>query len=208
MQDSLTGTLSLAPRLSDPNSLSPEQIAAFIDGRVSNEERALIEAHLADNPAARAELVDAARIVAKAPGRRASRMRFAPIAAIAAAAVFAIVLLKPGSSETRSAPQPAERRGVTEQARAIEMVSPLEGGTLDSHGAFTWHAVDGGSYTIFVLDEAGKTIFQGSIIDTVQPMPAALLKNGAGRYYWSVDALMSDGSSVTSGAREFVVNPR
>lgn len=208
MQDLLTGTLSLVPRLSDPNSLSPEQIAAFIDGRLSRDERAVIEAHLADNPVARAEVADAARIVAGIPGRRASKMRFAPFAAIAAAAVFAIVLLRPGASDTRSVPQPVERRGVTEQARAIEVVSPLEGGALDSHGVFTWHAVDGGSYTIFILDESGKTIFQGSTTDTVQAMPAAVLKNGGGRYYLSVDALMPDGSSVTSGARVFVINPR
>jgi hypothetical protein len=208
MQDSLTAALSLVPRLSDPTSLSPEQIAAFIDGRVSGDERAMIEAYLADNPAARAEVVEAARIVAAMPGLRASKMRFAPAAAIAAAAVFAIVLFRPGSSETGSAPRPAERRGVAEHSRAIEMVSPLEGGALNSHGAFTWHSVDGGSYTIFILDESGKTIFQGNTTDTVQPMPAAVLKNGAGRYYWSVDALMSDGSSVTSGAREFVINPR
>jgi hypothetical protein len=208
MQDSLTGTLALVPRLSDPNSLSPEQIAAFLDGRVFGDERAMMEAHLADDPVARAELVHAARIVAGVPGRPATRMRFAPILAIAAAAVFAIVLIKPGASETRSAPQPAERRGVAAQARSIEMVSPLDGGALDSQGAFTWHAVDGGSYTIFILDETGKTIFHGSTTDTVQSIPASVLKNGAGRYYWSVDALMSDGSSVTSGAHEFVINPR
>jgi hypothetical protein len=205
-------TLHAAPissgQLSEPDSVSPEEIAAFLDGRVTGEEKARLEAHFADNPDARRELLDASRMIAAAPSRHVSRMRFGPIVGIAAAAVLAVVLLKPDNSDRRPTVTPAERRGVAEQTRAIDLIAPVDGAELGSTQSFAWRPIEGASYRLVIMDSSGKTILQDSTTDTVHTVPGAVLRNGPGRYYWSVDALMPDGSSTTSGEQEFIVKQR
>ena len=194
-------------QLSEPDSVTPEEIAAFLDGSLTVEDRARVEAHLADNPDARRELVDASRIIVTMPSTPIRRARFVPIAAIAAAAVIAIVLLKPGAAARSSATVPAERRGVAEQIRAVDMVEPVNGGEPGSTQSFIWRGIEGASYRLVILDAAGRTILQENTTDTVHSIPAIVLRE-AGRYYWNVDAQMPDGSSMTGGHREFVVKER
>lgn len=192
--------------LSESDPVSPEEVAAFLDGRLTGNERARLEAYFADNPEARRELIGASRIIATMPPRvRASRLRFAPVIAIAAAAVFLIVLIKPGSSHPPSTIAPVERRGAAEQTRGVDLIAPVDGGELAATPSFVWRPIDGASYTLVVQDAAGRTILQQKTVDTVHAVPAVVLKSVAGRYYWSVDALMPDGSSTTSGKQEFVI---
>jgi hypothetical protein len=49
-------------------------------------------------------------------------------------------------------------------------------------------------------------VYEGNTSDTAISIPIQL-KEGA-RYYWSVDALVADGSSAASGAHEFVARKR
>jgi hypothetical protein len=195
-------------QLSESHFISPEEIAAFLDGRVTGEERARLEAYFAENPEARRELVDASRIIASMPTRPKRRMSFAPIAGIAAAAAIAIVFLKPQVAERPASPVTAERRGTsTERIAAINLVTPANGADIGNTRVLVWRGVEGASYRLVVLDAAGETILQESTTDTVRSIPAALLK-ATTHYYWNVDAQMPDGSSITSGMHEFVVKEK
>src|SRR4051812_36262252 len=95
MQQTLQTGANTASHLSDQNSPSAEEIAAFIDGRLDEDARARVEAYLADNPDARSELLDVAKILETVPAPRRDATRIGYLVAIAAAAVFAIVMLKP-----------------------------------------------------------------------------------------------------------------
>lgn len=207
MEQTLHATPFSSTQLSEPDSVSPEEIAAFLDGSIAGQDRARVEAYFADNPDARRELIEASRIVATLPRRPVSRSWFVPAAAVAAAAVIAIVLATPGNSN-REATRVAERRGAAQPTQTVELIAPAKGEELGITEPFVWKSIEGASYTIFVLDPAGRTILQESTTDTVYSVPALVLKQSPGRYYWSVDAQMPDGSSTTSGSQEFVVSHR
>src|SRR5436305_15144966 len=76
--------------------ISAEEMAAYIDDRLSSEERASVEARLAQNPDLRAELVATSRIVSAgdaATPRRSFPWKAAGVLTAAAAAVVLVVVV-------------------------------------------------------------------------------------------------------------------
>ena len=51
------------------DSLTPHEVAAFLEGRLEGEELTRVESYLADHPSARQELIKASRIIESAPQR-------------------------------------------------------------------------------------------------------------------------------------------
>lgn len=189
----------------DNEPLGPDDVAAFIDGHLEGDELARVEAHLADNPAARQELIKVSRIISSAPKQESrQQFRFARLIGFAAAAAIAFVLIRPGDAPRESARPSTERRGIGEEPERVEIVSPGDAQRLTGDKqSFAWHAVDGARYRVVILDNNGNTVYENTQSDTLLALPPAV--RSAGTYYWSVDAQYADGTSITSGAHEFVL---
>lgn len=192
----------------DDDPLSADDIAAFLDGRLEGEALERVQARLADDPVARQEIIKAGRIASSVPAAKVPRRRWLPAAGlVAAAAAVAIVLLQPSDAYRAPATVASERRGVADQPDLVELILPAQNDAVDARvTAFAWRPIEGATYRIVVSDSSGRTLLQQSTTDTALSIPESLRK--AGRYYWSVDAQVPDGSSVTSGIREFVVTGR
>jgi hypothetical protein len=179
-------------------------VAAYLERRLDAEERAAVEAHLATCEDCRREVLEVSRLILK---RRRAR-QVLPVAGIAAAAVLALVA---GVSLIGGPPETAASGAVRAPtlpppARALTAVEPPQDTTLSvGEGIrFLWRAADPGStYRLTVLDEAGGPVWSTRTSDTVAFLPAEAGPEEIGGYFWFVDALASDGSTLTSGTRRF-----
>jgi hypothetical protein len=74
---------------------------------------------------------------------------------------------------------------------------------------FSWRPLPGVmTYHLFVTDSTGAPVYNLTTADTVVgPVPGAQLSPGS-RYFWYVDALGADGSSVSSAQVGFFVRER
>lgn len=194
--------------LTENEPLSADEIAAFLDGRLEGEELERVQARLADDPLARQEIIKAGRIISSAPARQEKKPRWIPaIGVLAAAAAIAVVFVQPDNLNRESRRVASERRGTADEPDRVDLLMPAESESLSvAVSQFAWRPIEGATYRIVVSDAAGRTVLQENTTDTLLRIPGALRK--AGRYYWSVDALAPDGSSVTSGIHEFVVPSR
>jgi hypothetical protein len=123
----------------------------------------------------------------------------------AAAAVIAVVLVGPRLGE-RGGQEPPPVRGDS-AAGAVAVVSPDEGATLREAPAFVWRPVPHATaYRISVTTETGDSVWASTTGDTAIAAPADAFPLSA-VYYWYVDALMRDGSSIPGSAHEFRLSP-
>ena len=193
--------------MSPEDDISPEEMAGYIDGRLSGEERATVEARLARSPDLRAELVEATRISASAEAvrpRRSSAWKATGILLFAAAAVIAVIVVPKGNRNLRRSAAPAERRIEAEDGGRVSLLTPIDAGTLPSASAnFIWRSEGDASYRITVADATGGTVWTALTKDTMATVPPTVQLRPGKTYYWYVDALRSDGSSISSGPRSF-----
>jgi hypothetical protein len=186
--------------------ISSEEMAAYIDGRLSGEARASVEARLAGSPDLRAELVAATRLAAAHDSRprRSSFWTPAAVFVAAAAAVIAVIVVPNRNRDLRPHTAPSERRIGAEDAGRVNLLAPADAGTLPVASAdFAWRAEGDASYRITIADSTGATIWTALTTDTTAIMPPTIRLHPGNRYYWYVDALRIDGSSVASGPRSF-----
>ena len=190
--------------MTDPNAgsmhLEPHQVAAYVDGRLDAQEAARLEAHLAQCDECRNELIEVRRLL---PGT-ARRWRWPAVGALAAAAVLLLVLGRSVDRGDRSTV-----RGGEGQPAAPAVMSPADGATLPTGTAwFLWRGVRGAAaYRFTLTDERGDQVWSTESADTALALPASVhLQRGHG-YYWSVDVLLADGRSATTGFRGFRVAP-
>jgi hypothetical protein len=174
--------------------LEPHEVAGYVAGRLSADERRRTEAHLADCAPCAEEVVAVARLA----GPRRSFRRWLPAAAVAAALVGIAVLLppgKPGSDVVRDGGSGPK----------IAVVVPPDGGTVAGRPSFVWRRVEGAStYRLTVTGESGDSIWAMTTADTSLAVPREVTLRAGKRYYWYVDALLSDGGSLSTGILEFV----
>lgn len=179
--------------------LDPHEIAGYIEGRLARDDRGRVEAHLADCEECAAELAAVSRLRPR-PG---SPARWVGLA-VAAAAVIAVVVVGRGPAR-RPADQGPLVRGAT-TGQFVSAVAPAEGAALRSPPVFVWHQVaEATTYRVSVTRSNGDSVWAASVRDTTVAAPDSGLPPGA--YYWYVDALLSDGRSVTGRAREFRLGP-
>lgn len=197
------------PQVVNDEPLGPDEIAAFLDGRLAGEDLKRLEARLADDPAARQELIRTSRILSTSPQpkKRRDYTSLPLMATLAAAAAIAFVFLRPAGIERGAGEIPIERTTATAEMYRVEIIAPDEDGDLGRlDRPLVWHSIDKATYRVVVSDSTGQTIYEGNTSDTAISIPVQL-KTGA-RYYWSVDALVPDGSSASSGAHEFTATRR
>lgn len=193
--------------------ISPEEMAGYIDDCLSGEERASVEARLARSPELRVELVAATRIKvaeeASKPRRSSPWKAGVGILLAAAAAVIVVVAIPNRNRDGRQSAAPAERRVEAEDGGHVSLLTPVDAGTLPLISAnFAWRSEGDASYRITIADATGATVWTTLMKDTTATLPPTVLLQTGNNYYWYVDALRSDGSSISSGPRSFKVSAR
>ena len=190
--------------------LSPEDLAAYLDGRLSGQELERVESILAASAAARAELVDVSRMISTIPERKPVSRRYWILPSLAAAAAAIVLVAAPTLSRKPVARKvETERRAVPDDDVRIETIAPGDVASLDGGSpSFVWSAIPGATYRITLTNADGGTVWQTSTSDTAVALPASARITGGATYYWIVDALKDDGSSATSGVREFKVTAK
>lgn len=187
--------------------LSSDELAAVVDGRLPAARRAQLSAHLAACRQCRSELAFVTQIVDTAPPRRPVSRPWRAVSLGAAAAAILLFVSLP-ALRRRSA-STADVRSAVSSANAISVIVPSAGISSDVGSVrFSWRAVAGVStYRLFITDSVGVPVRTFTTVDTaVALLDSARLRPG--RYFWYVDALRGDGSSIASPQTAFSIRPR
>jgi anti-sigma factor RsiW len=177
-------------------------VSAYVDGRAGSADAAKVEAHLVECADCRREVIEVRRLLSA----ETRRWRWSAAAALAAAAVLLLVVGLPGRPH---APAGSSIRSGHTESLAPAMLAPVDGATLRARVArFVWHSVSGAAaYRLTLTDERGDLVWTTESTDTsAAPPPTIRLSNGR-TYYWSVDVLLRDGRSATTGFHGFQVVP-
>lgn len=184
-------------RHGDSGHVTDLEIAAYIDRGLPAGDHQRVESHVAFCDDCRGAVV-AARLTAS---RATRRRRFWQVGALAAAAVVVFSFIR------------LDGPAITDDA----MRSAASSDTLGVHGPlgessgpirFVWMPMTGAlSYQLRLSDAAGATQWTHAGSDTVVALPDSVRLPPGERYFWSVDALLRDGSSRSTGMREFVRAP-
>lgn len=187
--------------------LSVADVAAVVDGPLSPEERAAVESHLAVCAECRDEVVTAMHLVETAPQPVSPRRRrWAPFVGLAAAAAVLIVALPLARSRNTRVAAPEQRAAAP--SASIVTVSPRPAARVaaDSLG-FVWHADSASTYRLTVTDSAGAEVYSVTTGDTSVRLPPTVRLAPGASYFWFVDALRPDGSSISSHSTAFSLRP-
>ena len=183
--------------------LTAEDVAAFLDRRMSATERAGVEAHLADCSECRVEAAAVRRMVSASSVRRRTILVPASLAAAAAIAFVALNIQRRSESSVERVRTSASV-AASPSAR-IDVVSPSDGDTIRvGKPALVWSAVTGEpTYRLTLTDASGQMLWTSTTTDTTLTLPAQLLHPRA-TYFWYVDALRADGRAASTGVRSFI----
>lgn len=188
----------------DPH-LSADDIAALIDDDLPADRRAAVGAHLAVCGECRSELVAASELVDSAPAKPRIPVRWLA----GAAAVIAVIAILPLVRSRSAAPPANAQRATSRSTTSIQTIGPTSGAKVVPESlTFSWRPLPSVvTYHLFVTDSAGTPVYSLTTGDTIAETTDAHLSPGS-RYYWYVDALAADGSSVTSAQVGFSVRDR
>lgn len=178
------------------------ELAAYLDRGLSPADRTRVESHLATCAECREQVAASKILVERA--KRPRRLTVG-ISALAAAAAAAFLLVNPRSVQ-RQQPVSGLTRAET-STTALTAYGP-SGETSRSHLHFVWgSAPSGAAYRLTVSNEGGSPLWSISVADTSVALPDTIRLVAGRHYYWVVDALTSDGRTVSTGLREFDVRP-
>jgi anti-sigma factor ChrR (cupin superfamily) len=188
--------------------ISTDDLAELVDGQLSADRQAVVDAHLAVCERCRAELLSAAAIVdsaSTAPTRRSSSRWLVAGAAVAAAAVAMLMVLPRATKRDALVPaSEREQRGAS--SATIATVSPGGGAQISRSAVhFTWHGDGRSSYRLILMDSEGTPVFTISTPNTTVVPPDTLRLVGGAHYFWYVDALQPDGSSASTPLNGFTI---
>jgi putative zinc finger protein len=170
------------------------EIAAYLDRTLGAIERDRVEDHLAACQDCRQHLLETKELLERV--RRPRKLLVGGAMAAAAALVFIIVRSNPGATD---------RAVMRNDGIVVPMVAYGPMGTAPRAGLrFVWSAVPGAeSYRLTVSGEDARTVWSSSGTDTLSALPDSVVLRPNERYHWVADALLSDGSTRSTGLREF-----
>jgi len=202
--------------------LTESQIAAFVDGDMTDTERRRIQSHIEQCSACRAAVVDVMRTVDSFPDVSsrepscppAQRRQPAParsrrllIGAVAAAAVAGISLLLSPTDRSRARERSASDaiEQSTDARPTIEVIAPLVDDSLSLRSpVFRWRAVAGiDLYKVVILDASGAPIWSEDARHVAHVVADSLSLVPGRAYYWRVDGIR-DGTTASSGNIRFL----
>lgn len=188
--------------------LSSEDIAAYLDRRLSATDRQRIETHLAECDECRSEVVAVTRVVHTKP--RDQRWWAVGIAAAAAVVLFALFQPRSDSDALRTdALRAPDGSGDTESVLRVDVVTPTGGSIVNPDSlVLVWRRAGADVlYRLAVTDAGGGVIWTGSTSDTTLLVPSAAELRRGQVYYWYADVLYPDGRSATTGVHRFRTAP-
>ena len=187
----------------ESNHLTDDESAAYLDRGLSPSERDRIESHLALCPECRAQLVGARRVLTRV---RRPKRSMVIASAVAALAATLIVLIRPA---VNPAEQVAPARVVRGSVNGTELLAYGPTGETFRHPLrFVWSAAPGvATYRLSLSRGNGAPIWTQGSIDTAVALPDSVILQPGQRYFWVVDALLSDGGTRSTGLREFSTVP-
>lgn len=192
----------------DSPHLTAEDVAAYLDRRLTTAERSGIEAHLAHCRQCRREITESRRLVVASP---IGRQRYVIPAGIAAAAAitFAVVTLNRPGTGPESDPVRTPSSETVDSSVRISVISPADGDTISQgHPTLLWSTVSGEpTYRLTITDASGQPVWTTSTTDTALALPANITLQPRTKYFWYVDALRADGRAVSTGVRSFTTSP-
>jgi Putative zinc-finger len=173
------------------------EIAGYLDGGLPALEREAVEAHLAVCPDCRRDLLESKTVLNRV---RRPRRLLVGSAAVAAAALLVIAV----PTMRRDGVDPAASR-MREAASPADVISYGPTGEVPiSSIRFVWGAVrDAVTYRLTVTRSDAAPVWKFSGPDTAVALPDSILLVPGERYFWVTDVLLSDGTTRTTGMREF-----
>jgi hypothetical protein len=181
--------------------MSDLEIAAYLDHGLSPEKLGTIEDHLASCAICRDSVVQNQELLNRS--RRLQRLLRTGAIVLAAAAITLVAV-------------PSMRRSTTLERNAMRAESSESG--LRAYGPigevrgtpsrFVWGSVSGVlSYHVTITTDRGADVWSGSSTDTTIVLPPGISLTAGRRYLWVVDAVTTDGTTRTTGLREFGITP-
>jgi hypothetical protein len=185
---------------SDPTTseahLEPIEVAAYIAHTLTADAQRRVERHLADCEACTEEVAAIARLA-----RPRGSPRWLPYAA-AAAVLAGMVVFWPRAA-SRIGDDTLRDGG---PADAVTVVEPANGAVVAGSPTLIWRAVPRAvTYRVLVTGSDGDSLWAVHTSDTavwVPPIPDTETVR-----HWYVDALLADGSSLSSGMRSYRARP-
>jgi hypothetical protein len=175
--------------------MTETEIAAYLDRTLTGASRDRVEAHLASCPECRQDVVESQSVLR---GMRRPR-KFVIAATLAAAAVTAFLIARPSVAPIDQGPL----------ARSNDTAVPLPaygpiGATARAGLRFVWGGARGvQSYRLTVSRGNGEAVWSSSGTDTLATLPDSVVLRPSERYFWVSDALLNDGTTRSTGLREF-----
>lgn len=174
--------------------LDSTEVAAYVDGRLDEAARTRVEAHLAECDECRREVVTVRRVVATARRRPGW-----PVWVTLAAAAALLLVVWPRAAD-RGGPGAPVVRDADPATAGVAVVTPDSVATVPL--TFAWHPVPTATtYRVALTNPSGELIWSGATSDTVLAIPDSVALAAGRSYYYYVDALLADGTSITSGVR-------
>lgn len=189
----------------DPVHPTDEQLAAFLDRRLTSDQRDRVLAHLAACAKCRADMT-AARVALDTSRSTWSMWRRPALTLIAAVLAFVFI---PRLFE--DVPQAAERTPAPatpmDGMPRITVIVPAAGDVVtDSVVDLRWRPMGAdATYHVSLQDGAGRLVWEATLGDTTATVPRTVAIDKGETYFWSVDARLSDGRTAASGANRFSV---
>jgi hypothetical protein len=210
--------------------LTDSELAGFLDGDLTDADRARVGAHLEACDACRVEAVEVTRLMQDAPAAGSAtssvpqvhgapvhgdtvkptrwRTRWAApagIAGVAAAAGLAILLLWPAASSLND--HPMDQRFGTEGLARLETHTPAPDAVVRREDVrFSWSGHETASYRIALTAADGGLLWSTTLADTVAVPPADLELPAGETFIWYVDAI-DIGVVARTGAHRFSITP-
>ena len=184
--------------------LTAEDVAAFLDRRLTTTERLGIEEHLAGCSQCRGEVAAVRRLVSANPTRRSLTLPLS-LAAAAAVAFLLFTVARPGP-EGRADPLRTPASLPAGASERITALRPAEGDTIAvARAVLEWASIGGEpTYRLTVTDATGQPVWTRTTADTSLTLPRTILESRR-TYFWYVDALRANGRAASTGVRRFTV---
>lgn len=182
--------------------LESVEVAAYLDRGLGESDQARVEAHLAECPECRAELVALTRLLRT---RERPRRVWLPLAAAAAI----LTLLVPWTRLVGPKSDVSSTGSLLREPASTTAVAPV---LLRPRGTaagprFIWSAVPGADrYRITVFTSDGSIAWESQVAETTVTLPDTL--PAGGRFFWKVEARVGFQRWVSSDLTEFSVPHR
>jgi hypothetical protein len=190
--------------------LTADEVAMYLDARMSEADRRRVEAHLADCDICRGEVLEVRSMLRTAPRRSSTRWYTVAVTGAAAAAVLLIALPRHDARPTRGDGEPGttERAVLPDASRdSVQIVAPSVGEIVARRAlTFVWRRGSGDArFTVTLMNERGDVAWSANTRDTVVTLPTSVALGPRTTYILYVDALRVDGTSTRSSPRSFIV---